>query len=173
MNLKSSVSLLRSHFGYSLLVLASVLSFSDTSRGQQSGEFSKSDKLAIEQMIESYSQAVQRQDYVKLREYLQPPYVRFPGGIVVYDSMDSAVDYFRKDIEQRVQRGYDHSKYVQTRITVLSPDRALVNKVYRRYKKDGSFLEELATVYLVSKVSGAWKVNGSLAQELKYFGKVY
>jgi hypothetical protein len=62
---------------------------------------------------------------------------------------------------------------VESRITALAADRALVNGVYRRYRKDGTVLLEASAVYLVSKASGGWKICGVFGQDLENFGKVY
>jgi hypothetical protein len=59
------------------------------------------------------------------------------------------------------------------RITPLTSDRALINAAFRRYKKDGSLLEEQAALYVVSKSSGVWKLRAALRQELRYFSKTY
>jgi hypothetical protein len=62
---------------------------------------------------------------------------------------------------------------VEKRIVALAADRALLNTAYRRYKRDGSLLEEQAAAYLVSKSSGTWKLCGVMMQDLKYFGRIY
>jgi hypothetical protein len=80
---------------------------------------------------------------------------------------------YRDQFEMLDKQNYDRSEIFGTHITPLMADCALINKAYRRYKKDGSLLEEQAVVYVVSKSSGAWKLRGIMRQELKYFGKTY
>ena len=87
--------------------------------------------------------------------------------------MEAVIQQFRNLRDPLDARGYDHSKYVNTRITVLAADRAFVNKTYRRFKKDGTVLEEKAAIYLVSKTGGSWKIYGVFSQELPYFGSVF
>ena len=58
-------------------------------------------------------------------------------------------------------------------ISVLSGDRVLVNRVIRHYKKDGSLLEARANFYLMTKVSGVWRISGIIPQEATYASKVY
>jgi hypothetical protein len=58
-------------------------------------------------------------------------------------------------------------------MTVLAADRALVNKTFRRYRKDGTLLAEMAVIYVVSKSSGTWKLCGLFNQDWEHFGKTY
>jgi len=81
--------------------------------------------------------------------------------------------FYKDSREPLDERNYDHSEVVETRITALTADRALVSKAFRRYAKDGTLLGEEASVYIVCKTSDAWKIRGALWQELKYFGKLY
>ncbi|MEI6871785.1 MAG: hypothetical protein WCL08_05830, partial [Verrucomicrobiota bacterium] len=77
--------------------------------------------------------------------------------------------------------GYDDGKprlgqgfqYDSKRITALAADRALVNTTGRRFKKDGTVLEEKAFVYFVSKASGSWKIYCTFSQDVPYFGSVF
>jgi hypothetical protein len=48
-----------------------------------------------------------------------------------------------------------------------------VNKTARRFKKDGTVLEEKAFIYLVSKTSESWKIYGQFNQDVPYFGSVF
>ena len=158
---------------YVLVLIAAAYFSSEVSGGQKSTGFSGSDKLAIEQMLERYKQAFQMKDYTKLREYVQSPFVTFPDVPKIYESMDAVMNRYRDNREPLDERNYDNTQWGKTRITVLAADKALINKTFRRYKKDGSLLEEGASVYLVSKSSGTWKIYGSLSQEPTYFDKSF
>ena len=65
------------------------------------------------------------------------------------------------------------SQFLDSRLTVLTADRALVNRTFRRNRKDGTILLEAGAIYAVSKSSGTWKICGLLAQDIENFGKVY
>jgi hypothetical protein len=158
---------------YFLVSIAAAYFSSEVSWGQKSTGFSDSDKLAIDQMLERYSHAFEMKDYNTLREYVESPFVTFPDAPKIYESMDAVMNRYHDNREPLDERNYDHSRFGKTRITVLAADKALINKTIRRYKRDGSLLEELATVYLVSKSSGTWKIYGSLVQEPMYFGKSF
>jgi NTF2-like protein (DUF6841) len=134
--------------------------------------FDAPDKAAIEQLFERYSAAFSSKDYVKLREYLQVPFVRFgpsntrvetaPADWAILPTMDEAINFYRAAQDALATQGVERFEWGQTRITALSVDRALVNKTYRRYRKDGTLLQEAASFYLVSKSSGSWKICGIL-----------
>jgi hypothetical protein len=70
--------------------------------------------------------------------------------------------FYRKQIAALEQRNSDHAEITRTLITPLTPDSALINKSIRRYKKDGSVLEEGAAIYPACKSSGGWKLCGSM-----------
>ena len=76
------------------------------------------------------------------------------------ESVDAVITFYRNQRESLEKRNYDHSGIVSTRIIPLTADDALINVAYRRYKKDGSLLEEGAALYPVSKSSGDWKLRG-------------
>ena len=142
---------------------------------QQTPRFGQSDVAAIDQLFESYNQAFSARDYAKLKDHLQGPFVGFApflgfGNVL---TMDGVMDSYRVLREGLDTQEYQRSTLVQRRITALSNDRALVNGVYRRYRRDGSVLVEGALVYLVTKSSGTWKICGILAQDMSEFGKVY
>jgi hypothetical protein len=166
---------LRSLFlAIAIAVYCPVRSSAQHSTAQEARVFGESDKIAIEKMYDRYFQAFIKKDYAALRECVQAPFVVLTGGqMQSLESVDAIITFYRKQLESLERRNYDHSDIVNTRITPLTPDSALINKAYRRYKKDASLLEEGAAVYPVSKATGAWKLRGLIGQEPQYFGKVY
>jgi len=50
--------------------------------------------------------------------------------------------YYRNQRDALDKDNYDHSQFVQTRITALGTNRALVDQTYRRYRKDETLLLE-------------------------------
>jgi len=156
-----------------IVVVLALLLWPRTSQAQQSPRFGMSDKEAIEQLFDRYNQAFSMKDYPKLREQLQAPFVRFPAGVEALPTLEDAMNFYRTLRDSLDQQNYARSQMIESRITALSVDRALVNAIYRRYRKDGTVLLEASAVYFVSKSSGAWKVCGVFAQDLEAFGKVY
>jgi hypothetical protein len=156
------------------LVIAAVVCSSVSAPAQQAGVFGESDKIAIEKMYDHYLLAFIKKDYAALRESFQAPFVVLDGGdMQALTSIDAVMAFYRKQLVALEQRKYDHAEITNTRITPLTPDSALINKSIRRYKKDGSVLEEGAAIYPACKSSGAWKLCGMMRQESQYFGKVY
>lgn len=136
-------------------------------------EFKDSDRAAVEKLFDGYVRAYSTKDYAGLREYVQAPFVRFPAGWEVMGTLEEVMTYYRNQRDALEKDNYDHSKFIRSKTTVLSADRLLVDKVYRRYRKDGSLLLEAAAVYVVSKSSGTWKICGTFAHDVKEFGKIY
>jgi hypothetical protein len=87
--------------------------------------------------------------------------------------MDEAINFYRAAQDALATQDVERFEWGQTRITALSVDRALVIKTYRRYRKDGTLLQQATSVYVLSKTSGSWKICAILNQDLREFGKVY
>jgi hypothetical protein len=154
------------------LVVFALLLYPNTLLAQQSVRFGASDKAAIGELFDRYNQAASTKDYPTLREQLQAPFLRFPAGVEVLPTLDDVMNFYRM-LRESFDAQYARSQLVESRITALAADRALVNGRYRRYRKDGTVLLEASAIYLVSKSSGAWKICGVFAQDLDAFGKVY
>jgi uncharacterized NTF2-like protein DUF6841 len=136
-------------------------------------DFEVSDKLAIDRLLDRYIHAFPTKDYGALKECFQTPWVGFRGPVNVLQTLDDVINTYRNELNALDESNYDHSQFTGSRIIGLSADRALVNRKYRRYRKDGTVLLETAGIYVVSKSSGKWKICGFMAQDLKEFGKVY
>ena len=156
-----------------IIVVTAGLLCPRTSLAQKTARFEASDKTAIEQLLDRYVEAYSAKDYTKLREQLQAPFVRFPAGWEVLETLDDVMKFYREQRDALDAQNYARSQFVQSRITPLAGDRALVDRTYRRYRKDGTVLLEAAAVYVVCKSSGAWKVCGLFPRDLEGFGKVY
>jgi hypothetical protein len=168
------------------LVLIYGLLSSSAALGQEPPRFGQADVAAIDQLFDRYYQAFASKDYAKLRDYLRAPFIldtagdRGPAqrlapfvGLGTVLTLEGVIDSYQVLRDSLDAQAYERSQTVQRRITALSHDRALVNSVYQRYRKDGTVLVEAAAVYVVTKSAGAWKVSGILAQEVGEFGNVY
>lgn len=150
---------------------------------QGTASFGLREQRAIEQLFAGYGEAYANENYVKLREYVQAPFVRFgPSNTfaetgsadwVVLPTMDDVLGFFRAGRDAVKAQGVQRFEQGQTRITALSVERALVNRSYRRYRKDGTLVTEAASFYVVSKSSGSWKICGIINQDLREFGRVH
>lgn len=159
-----------------ILLVASFLCCSGAVLGQKVASFGASDKAAIEQLFDRYSLAYSKKDYAALRDCLQVPFIRLSADTEMWDvqrTMDEAMTYYKNHREALDKDNYDHSEYVRMEIIALRANRALVEQVYRRYRKDGTLLLEAAAIYVVNKSSGEWKICGILSQDLEEYGKVH
>jgi len=159
-----------------ILLVASLMSCPGTALGQKVASFGESDKAAIEQLFDRYSRAYSTKDYTAIRECLQLPFIRLPANTAVWNvqgTMDEVMTYYKNHREALDKDNYDHSQYIRTEITALGANRALVDQIYRRYRKDGNVLLEAAAIYVVSKSSGTWKICGILDQDVEEYRKTY
>jgi len=139
---------------------------------QEKPTFTDADKAAIELMLDRYARAFSTKDYATLRETLQAPFVNFPGNFSVMETLDEVMSSYRT-LRERQPSEYDHSSWGQSTLIVLSPDRALFDRKWRRYRKDGSVSLESAGGYVVSKSSGTWKLCGVFNRDTNEFGKTH
>src|SRR5262245_40978503 len=137
-----------------IVAVLALLLWPTTSLAQQSARFEVCDKEAIEQLFGRYNEAFSTKDYPTLRGQLQAPFVRFPAGVEVLPTLEDAMNFYRTLRDSLDQQNYARSQLIESRITALAVDRALVNGIYRRYRKDATVLLEASAVYLVSKSSG-------------------
>ena len=144
-------------------------------RGQETAEFTAGDKVKIDQLFERYILAYNTRDRAKLRDCLQAPFaLQDPHPTwVVLSTLDDVVTYYEKDWSSLDKAQYNRAFYERTSILPLTGERALVNKIYRFDRKDGTRLEEGSVFYILCKSPGAWKICGYLMQDLKNFGKHY
>ena len=140
---------------------------------QQSAQFGVSDSAAIKQLFDRYNRAFSKKDYRQLRDELQAPFLRFAAGVESLPTLDDVIEFYETLRGPLDQQGYERSELVDSRITALGTDRAIVSGLYRRYREDGTVLVEASAVYLVSKSSGKWKICGVSPQDRDLFGKVY
>ena len=136
-------------------------------------------------MLDEYGQAFVAKDYSKLQATLQAPFVRLgssitvnetgPGDWVVMRTLDDVMGFFRASRDALDKQDFlaARSKFLDSRITALSADRALVNRTFRRNRKDATVLLEAGAIYVVSKSSGTWKICGLFSQDFENFGKVF
>ena len=152
-----------------LALIGAVLS-SSLAAAQEKPTFTDADKAAIELTLNRYAQAFSTKDYAALRETLQAPFVQFPGGFSVMETLDDVMNYYIS-LRERQPSEYDHSSFGESTLIVLSPDRAIFDRNWRRYRKDGSVSLESAGMYVVSKSSGTWKLCGVFNRDKNEFGK--
>ena len=168
-----------------VIVVAANLLYPGLSFAQGRARFTPSDKAAIDRLLDDYGQAFVTKDYAKLQQTLQAPFVRFglsvtgtetgQGDWVTLQTLNDVMNWFRSNRDTLDKQGFlaARSQFLDARLTVLTADRALVNRTFRRNRTDGTILLEASAIYAVSKSSGTWKICGLFAQDFENFGKVY
>ena len=168
-----------------VIVVAVNLLYPVLSFAQQRARFTPSDKAAIDRLLDEYGQAFVTKDYARLQQTLQAPFVRFglsvtgnetrEGDWVILHTLNDVMTWFRTNRDALDKQDFlaARSEFLDSRLTILTADRVLVNRTFRRNRKDGTILLEAGAIYAVSKSSGTWKICGLFAQDFENFGKVY
>jgi hypothetical protein len=136
------------------------------------GNFGDSDRAEIEKVFSNYNQALVEKKYDELTRYIQAPFVVIDSAPRVITDIGAVIAGLRSNREALDQKGYGTSRPAEARISVLSSDRVLLNRIVRHYAKDGSLLEARANFYFMTKASGTWKISGVIQQDIAYVGKV-
>jgi hypothetical protein len=127
----------------------------------------------IETAFSNYNLALVDKKYDELTQYIQAPFVVVDNTTRIVSDVAVVIGALRSTREALDQRAYATSIPDKAEISVLSPDRILMNRVVRHYATDGALLETRANYYLMSKASGTWKINGLMPQDAAYTGKIY
>lgn len=159
------------------LILGSIATFSQSGPRAETPDFGESDAAAIAEWYYRYDLAIVNRDCAAFREMLKGQFLNGRVGDkrweVTEREGESRCDPNREGIRSLEARGWSHSEILQTRIAPLTADRALFHQLWRRWRKDGTPMEEVALTYVMCKASGVWNLCGILPLEPKYFGKEY
>jgi hypothetical protein len=123
-------------------------------------DFGRSDVAEIEQTFSNYNKTLVDKKYEELPRYVQVPFIVIDGTSRIITDIGAVVAGLRSNRESLDDKGYATSIPAKARISVLSSDRVLVNRIVRHNKKDGALLETRANFYLMTKVSGTWRISG-------------
>jgi len=119
--------------------------------------------------FERYNQALIEQDSSKLRDLIYVPFVVVDDSPRVIASVDAVVAGLQKTRESLDGAGYATTRSSVPRISVLSPERLLLNCRLAHVNRDGTVLAERANFYLMVRVAGVWKVGGIIPQDPERF----
>jgi hypothetical protein len=119
------------------LLLAAVVmnAMQSGAQGSAARELETSDRLEIEKTFSAYNQALMDKKYDELARYLQTPFVVIDSTPRIITDVTTIVAGLRANRESLEQRGYATSVPAGAHISVLSPDRVLLNRVIRHYKR--------------------------------------
>lgn len=143
-------------------------------RGAGRPAFQPAEAAQIKALIDNYFEGFTAKDYQKFPQFFQVPFLNLRNGRpAVQNDLGEVLKSYEHIRDSLDHTDYAVSKPEQIRITALSADSALVNILWRRYKKDGSLLNDGAEFYVACKSSGQWKLCGNIGQEMDQFAKVY
>ena len=88
------------------------------------------------------------------------PHVRIASHqVALFPTRQSYYDVV-KDPTPFMQSGWDHSEWKMRRITSAAPEKVHVETSFDRFKKDGTFIANEPSLYILEKIDGRWGIRG-------------
>ena len=121
-------------------------------------QISSDDEAKCEDVLARWMAALNRYDAPAMDALMHFPHVRIAGGAVtVYQQAGSnPMDLFER---LRKQDGWHHSAWNETKLVQSSPVKAHYALRYTRYRDDGSVIGVYDSLYVLSLLGGAWKIQ--------------
>ncbi|UFX42947.1 hypothetical protein HAP47_0027450 [Bradyrhizobium sp. 41S5] len=121
-------------------------------------QISRDDQARCEDVLMRWMAALNRHDASAMDALMHFPHVRIAGGTVtVYQqSGNNPMDLFER---LRKQDGWHHSAWNETKLVQSSPAKAHYAVRYTRYREDGSVIGVYDSLYVLSLLGGAWKMQ--------------
>jgi hypothetical protein len=119
---------------------------------------SRDDEARCEDVLTRWMASLNRYDASAMDGLMHFPHVRIAGGVVtVYQQAgNNPMDLFER---LRKQDGWHHSAWIETRLVQSSPTKAHYAVRYTRYREDGSVIGVYDSLYVLSLLGGAWKIQ--------------
>ena len=121
-------------------------------------QISRDDRAKCEDVLKLWMAALNRHDASAMDALMHFPHVRIAGGVVtVYQQPgNNPMDLFER---LRKQDGWHHSVWNETKLVQSSPAKAHYAVRYTRYREDGSVIGIYDSLYVLSLLGGAWKIQ--------------
>ena len=121
-------------------------------------QISPDDQAKCEDVLTRWMAALNRYDAAAMDTLMHFPHVRIAGGTVtVYQQVGSnPMGLFER---LRKQDGWHHSAWNETKLVQSSPVKAHYALRYTRYREDGSEIGVYDSLYVLSLLDGAWKIQ--------------
>ena len=121
-------------------------------------QISRADEAHCEDVLARWMAALNRYDAPAMDILMHFPHVRIAGGaITVYQQAGSnPMDLFER---LRKQDGWHRSAWNETKLVQSSPVKAHYALRYTRYREDGSVIGVYDSLYVLSLLCGAWKIQ--------------
>jgi hypothetical protein len=119
---------------------------------------SRDDQARSEDVLARWMAALNRYDASAMDALMHFPHVRIAGGAVtVYQAPGSnPMDLFER---LRREDGWHHSAWNETRLMQSSPAKAHYAVRYTRFRENGSVIGVYDSLYVLSLLGGAWKIQ--------------
>jgi hypothetical protein len=95
---------------------------------------------------------------------LNYPHVRFAsGGVTVWQNQSKFSDTLA--FEQLAKIGWDHSHWLERKVTLASKNKVHISTVFQRFNRDNQPIGTYQSLYIVTRVNGHWgtQARSSLA----------
>ena len=119
-------------------------------------------KQAIQSLIESYVEQFNERKLETMPTFWHPPgWVAFGDGSRMLERDEDVRDFYQETMEAIKVQGFDHSKVIDTKITMLNPTCALVDMTFNRWNKKGEIIPPSgrSVTYLLLERSGRWGIS--------------
>jgi hypothetical protein len=148
-----------------LLLTVFLLTTNDQSRADSryGPEVAASVSSAME-ALDEYMQHFNAKKPTAWAATLNYPHVRFAsGGVTVWQNQSEFSDTLA--FEQLAKIGWDHSHWLERKVTLASKDKVHITTVFQRFNRDNQPIGTYQSLYIVTKVNGHWgtQARSSLA----------
>ena len=95
---------------------------------------------------------------------LNYPHVRFAsGGVTVWQNQSEFSETMA--FEQLAKTGWDHSHWLEKKVTLASKNKVHISTVFQRFNRDNQQIGTYQSLYIVTRVNGHWgtQARSSLA----------
>ena len=112
-------------------------------------------------VLDAFSNAFNRQDaQAEERTYHFPHYRLANGTMSEWDSPGSETEAWMTGTYKTLREsGWDHSSFTRRRIVHLSDSKAHVDTEFTRYRKEGTVIVRVESLYIVTKEDGQWGIK--------------
>jgi hypothetical protein len=112
-------------------------------------------------VLDAILDAFNRQDARSEERTYQFPHYRLANGVMSVWSApgDETKAWMEGTYKTLRESGWDHSSWTRRRIVHISDSKAHVDTEITRYRKDGTVLARLDSLYIVTKENGRWGIK--------------
>ena len=142
------------------LLVVCLLSLSVPARSQ-----APPDPVAIERavyaVLDEFIAALSHLDAKAEEATYHFPHYRLANGVMsVWSSPGAEVESWMNGTYQTLRAsGFDHSSWTRRKVIHLSDSKVHIDTEFTRYRKDGSVLARVDSLYIVTKEGGRWGIK--------------